>query len=40
MKKEFVEPEIDVILLDSEINTEYDGGLWAGGSGETTTGND
>ena len=22
MKKEFVEPEIDVILLDSEISTE------------------
>lgn len=36
MKKEFVEPEIDVILLDSEISTE----TLPFGSGTTDSGDD
>ena len=37
MKKEFVEPEIDVILLDSEISTET---LPVGGTGDYTNDGD
>ncbi|MGI6053219.1 MAG: hypothetical protein ACOYA9_12190 [Bilifractor sp.] len=38
MKKEFVEPKIDVILLDSVISTGGNDTLPVGGSGDYTDG--